>query len=308
MDETKLLSVLGQSENAEERRNAAQAIVSVETFSKDSLTALANGLHDPDIGVRDICFLGLLNVPDEIKPDSAKSVAELISSDDIEVRNLAGDLLIQLGRYSAKALVPFLENDDTAIFKYACDILGIIDATDIIDNIYPLLRNYDANVRASAVEALGNLGDTKALKHLFGIYDIDESIQPNVIESIGKIGQNIKYDIVVLLNYGVQLRGVAFDTMIAAHLLDSERRRYSMAALAADMLGHHMTPISDLIGKGKDQKRMDEVPVAAVGPYAAEDADIPLRLEPLLAARLEESNLRTLFDRSEEHTSELQSH
>ncbi len=188
MDEIKLLSVLGQSENPEERRNAAQAIVSGEAFSKDSLTALARGLQDPDIGVRDVCFLGLLNVPDEVKAESAKSAAELISSDDIEVRNLAGDLMIKLGRYSAKALVPFLENDDTDILKYACDILGLIDAADVIDNIYPLLRNYDANVRASAVEALGNLGDAKALKHLFGIYDIDESIQPNVIESIGKIG------------------------------------------------------------------------------------------------------------------------
>ncbi len=188
MDEIKLLSALSESDDPEERRNAAQAIVSAGSYSDESLKSLAHGLMDQDIGVRDVCFLGLLNVPDEIKHSSAKHVSEFISSDDIEVRNLAGDLMIKLGRDSAKVLVPFLESDDPDVLKYACDILGIIDDTDVIENIYPLLRNYDANVRASAVEALGNLGDTKALEHLFGIYDIDESIQPNVVESIGKIG------------------------------------------------------------------------------------------------------------------------
>lgn len=115
-------------------------------------------------------------------------------------------------------------------------------------------------------------------------------------ESIGKIGQNIKYDIVVLLNYGVRLRGVAFDTMIAAHLLDSERRRYSINALAADMLGHRMTPISDLIGKGKKQITMDCVPIRDVCKYACADADIALRLAGLLEKQLQAQGLRKLYD------------
>jgi len=116
---------------------------------------------------------------------------------------------------------------------------------------------------------------------------------------VKKIGQNLKYDAIVLRNAGVHLQGIAFDTMLASYLLDAGERSHNLDDLAFRYLDHQTTKITDLIGKGKDQKRMDEVPVAAVGPYAAEDADIPLRLEPLLAARLEESNLRRLFNEVE---------
>jgi len=111
----------------------------------------------------------------------------------------------------------------------------------------------------------------------------------------GKIGQNIKYDMVVLRNYGIDVKGVSFDAMIAAYVLDSERRRYSLEGLAADFLDYRMTPISDLIGKGKKQITMDQVPVRLVCDYACADADIALRLAGLLEKRLKTEGLWELY-------------
>ena len=114
---------------------------------------------------------------------------------------------------------------------------------------------------------------------------------------VGKVGQHIKYDAVVLRNYDVALQGVAFDTMVAAFVLDSERRRYKLDDLAATMLGCRMQPISDLIGKGKKQITMDLVPVDAVCHYAAEDADVTWRLGELLEKQLAaQPELKRLYE------------
>ncbi|MDZ4819115.1 MAG: DNA polymerase I [Planctomycetota bacterium] len=113
--------------------------------------------------------------------------------------------------------------------------------------------------------------------------------------AIGKIGQNLKYDIIVLRNYGVEVRGTLFDTMVASYLLDAGERNHSLDDLAARVLNYKTTKIESLIGTGKNQRRMDEVPVAQITQYAAEDADVALRLREPLAVQLEQSELTTLF-------------
>jgi DNA polymerase-1 len=122
-----------------------------------------------------------------------------------------------------------------------------------------------------------------------------EALRP-VLENqaIRKIGQNLKYDMIVLRAAGLNLAGVDFDTMIASYLLDAGGRSHSLDDLAQKYLNHTTIKIDQLIGKGRDQKRMDEVPVAQVATYAAEDADIPLSMHPILAARLAEMNLAEL--------------
>ena len=114
-------------------------------------------------------------------------------------------------------------------------------------------------------------------------------------ESVGKIGQNIKYDAVVLRRHGVELRGIVFDTMIAAYVLDAERRRYGLDELAADYLGYRMIPITDLIGKGKKQITMDRVPARKVCDYCCADSDIALRLSEILEKQLREQKMYDLF-------------
>ncbi|HET8985068.1 MAG TPA: DNA polymerase [Trueperaceae bacterium] len=91
------------------------------------------------------------------------------------------------------------------------------------------------------------------------------------------------YDIITLRRAGIDLKGPLFDTMVAASLLNPGRRTYNMDDLARDLLGYTTTPISDLIGKGKDQLSMLQVPLAQIAGYAAEDADITWRLYERLA-------------------------
>jgi DNA polymerase-1 len=112
---------------------------------------------------------------------------------------------------------------------------------------------------------------------------------------IEKIGQNLKYDMIVLRNIGIELRGIAFDTMVADYLLDPGERSHNMDDMARRHLAHQTITIDQLIGSGKNQKRMDEVPVPLVTQYAAEDADVPLRLLELLEPRLKEQGLHALF-------------
>ena len=113
--------------------------------------------------------------------------------------------------------------------------------------------------------------------------------------NIKKIGQNLKYDQIVLRNLGITLRGIAFDTMVADYLLDPGERVHSIDDLAKRYFNHKTIKITSLIGTGKKQKRMDEIAVPLVAEYAAEDADIPLRLTQPLQKRLEQEELLDLY-------------
>lgn len=112
---------------------------------------------------------------------------------------------------------------------------------------------------------------------------------------IEKVGQNIKYDLIVLEGYGVHLAGPMFDTMLAHYLLQPELR-HGMDYMAETVLGYRPVSITELIGpKGKGQKNMREVPVEQVAEYAAEDADITWQLYEAFAPRLKEDGLEKLF-------------
>ncbi|MBK8915821.1 MAG: DNA polymerase I [Phycisphaerales bacterium] len=112
---------------------------------------------------------------------------------------------------------------------------------------------------------------------------------------IRKIGHNLKYDLLVLEQAGLIVRGPLFDTMIAAFLCDPLRNSFGLDSLARVVLDHEMIPITDLIGKGRDQLRMDQVPLEHVAEYAAEDADFTLRLARHYEPRLEREQVQRLF-------------
>ncbi|HEX6963478.1 MAG TPA: DNA polymerase I [Lacipirellula sp.] len=109
--------------------------------------------------------------------------------------------------------------------------------------------------------------------------------------AIAKVGQNLKYDVIVLRSVGIGLRGIVFDTMIADYLIDSGERTHNLDHLAKKYLDHDTIKIAEVIGTGKNQLRMDQAPVAKVGEYAAEDAEVPLRLMPFLEQRLSTDGL-----------------
>ena len=118
-------------------------------------------------------------------------------------------------------------------------------------------------------------------------------------ELIGKTGQNIKYDMNVLKNYGVAINGILFDTMIAHYLLQPDMR-HGMDALAGSYLNYAPVSIETLIGKrGKNQISMRDVAVEKIMSYAAEDADITWQLQNVFSPLLKEANAQKLFDEVE---------
>jgi len=115
-------------------------------------------------------------------------------------------------------------------------------------------------------------------------------------ENIEKIGQNLKYDLEILAQYNISVRGKIFDTMIAHYLINPDMR-HGMDILAETYLKYSPVPIESLIGKkGKGQKTMRDVELELIKEYAVEDADITLQLKEIFAPMLDETDTRKLFD------------
>ena len=118
-------------------------------------------------------------------------------------------------------------------------------------------------------------------------------------ETIEKIGQNIKYDLKILSNYGVEIKGKLFDTMIAHYLINPDMR-HNMDILSETYLKYSPKSIEDLIGKkGKNQKSMREIPLEEIKEYAAEDADITYQLKQNFSPILDKAETKKLFDEIE---------
>lgn len=174
-----------------------------------------------------------------------------------------------------------IDTETTHVWPRWADLVGISFAWDGNRGWYLPLRAPEGEARLDSGEALSLL-------------------RPILEDSeVVKIGQNLKYDRIVLRCAGVELRGARFDTMLADYLLDSGSRSHGLDAMAHRYLNHSTIRINELIGSGKNQKRMDEVSVRLVADYAGEDAVLPWRLLPILEDRLEQAGLRTLFEQVE---------
>ncbi|KVV14531.1 DNA polymerase I [Flavobacterium sp. TAB 87] len=114
-------------------------------------------------------------------------------------------------------------------------------------------------------------------------------------ETIEKVGQNLKYDLKILSNYGIQVKGRLFDTMLAHYLINPDMR-HNMDVLSETYLKYAPKPIADLIGKkGKNQKSMRDIPLEEAKEYAVEDADITMQLAQLFSAELDATETHKLF-------------
>ena len=135
--------------------------------------------------------------------------------------------------------------------------------------------------------------------NLFGDDDLQTAIDilKPILENpdIPKTGQNIKYDALIMKRYGINLDGIAFDTMIAAHLISPNARSYKLDNLSISHLNYKMVPIKDLIGSGKNQITMDQVTLEDISFYAAEDADVVMELTEIFLKELKTQKLYNYF-------------
>jgi DNA polymerase-1 len=113
---------------------------------------------------------------------------------------------------------------------------------------------------------------------------------------IKKVGQNIKYDWIVLSRHGVTLEGVVFDTMVASYLLNPSKRAHNLDQIALDFLGHKTISFQEVAGKGKNALSFNQILLEKAVPYACEDADITLMAKDELMPRLDEIGLNHLME------------
>ena len=136
------------------------------------------------------------------------------------------------------------------------------------------------------------IGDNRA--------EIVEALRPLLeSERVEKVGQNVKFDLLMLRREGVEVKGRLWDTMIMHYLIDPESR-HGMNHLAQTLLGYQPIEIESLIGRGANQLTMDRVAVEDVAPYCAEDADITLQLYEVLLPKLQEAGAEELYNTIEE--------
>ncbi|PSN06114.1 DNA polymerase I [Siccibacter turicensis] len=115
-----------------------------------------------------------------------------------------------------------------------------------------------------------------------------------------KVGQNLKYDRGVLQNYGIELRGIAFDTMLESYILNSVSGRHDMDSMAQRLLKHKTITFEEIAGKGKNQLTFNQIALEQAAPYAAEDADVTLQLHLKMWPKLQnEAGPRAVFENIE---------
>jgi len=126
--------------------------------------------------------------------------------------------------------------------------------------------------------------------------DVLETLRPIFEDkSIKKIGQNIKFEILILMSEGIELDGVAFDTMVASYLLNPSKLNHNLESISLEYLSHKMISITELIGKGKKQINMKDVDVDRVSKYSCEDSDVTFRLKNILERKLFDKEVDKLF-------------
>jgi len=178
-----------------------------------------------------------------------------------------------------------LDTETTSVHPMRAKIVGLSFSTQADSGVYIPIQYKE--------KESSNFGG----EDLMAVLEILKPVFEN--ESIPKTGQNVKFDALILKRHGVDVKGIKFDTLLAAHLLKPESRTLKLDNLSMDHLNYRMIPIEDLIGKGKNQITMAEVELDKITFYAAEDADVTLQLTHIFEKELKKEGLDQFFNNVE---------
>lgn len=193
------------------------------------------------------------------------------------------DMLSDLAARLESARLLAIDTETTSKNPMQAALVGLSFAVQADEAFYiPLAHEYPQVPR--------QLGMADVLNRLKGVLENPD---------IKKIGQNIKYDWMVLKRHGLNLAGVVFDTMLASYLINPSKRAHSLDQIALDFLDYRSMSYEDVTGKGKNAVSFAQVPLEKAIPYACEDADITLKAYRVLWPLLEELGLRELLEKVE---------
>ncbi|HMN95909.1 MAG TPA: DNA polymerase I [Phycisphaerales bacterium] len=222
----------------------------------------------------------------------------------------AGPSLFSAPAADAPALSADTLAGDYAVLRSAAEVAAFVAeaasaAVVAVDTETDALSPIDANlcgISLSIAEGRGvyvPIRSPEPQSHL-GLDEVVAIVRPLLEgERPAKCGHNLKFDGIVLQRHGIALGGVETDTLVASYLVDATRPGHGLDALARGLLRHECTPIESVIGAPPHERRFDEAPLSIAGPYAAEDADIALRLRDRLLPEVDALGLRRLHDEVE---------
>ena len=219
----------------------------------------------------------------EAPASSSTEDSEIQASREYDVVFQASEFEQWLEKLSSAEMITF-DTETTSLDYMAAELVGVSFAVVAGEAAYvPIAHNYEGAPAQLSLDTV-----------LRGIKPILED------PSIKKIGQNMKYDMSVMGKYGVEIRGLAFDTMLESYVLNSVASRHNMDDLALKYLGRTTIHFEDIAGKGAKQVTFNQIDLEVAGEYAAEDADITLQLHQTIWPRLSESEkLRSVFEKIE---------
>jgi DNA polymerase I len=209
----------------------------------------------------------------ELEVTAGPAPALIKDSEDVSY-TLVDDLhsLQELVQYLARQKTICVDTETTSIFAMRSQLVGIGFGVE--------------PGKAWYIPVNGQLGAKTVLAALKPLFENPE---------IGFYGHNLKYDAHVLLNEGILIANICFDTILASYLLNSHSRQHSLDYLSLDLFGKVKIPIQELIGKGKKQLSMQEIPLDKICTYCCEDVDYTMRLKQVLSPQLESRRLNALF-------------
>lgn len=214
-------------------------------------------------------------------PPDEPSVVESIITEQVDYQTILSEDELQVWLEHLKIAKRFAFDTETTSLNYMeAQIVGVSFAIDCKSGAYvPLAHDYPGVVK--------QLDRDRVLTWLKPILEDPK---------IAKLGQNLKYDKNVLRNHGINLAGIADDTLLQSYVLDSTANRHDLDSLAWKYLNYKTVHYEDVVGKGSKQIPFNQVPLETAAPYATEDADIALRLYDLFAKQLaEKPKLQTLY-------------
>jgi len=264
-------------ENLEE--NKAEAVLSKKLVTIDRYVPITEDVHDLKAGkprqdelantFRELEFNALWEQFSSHRDHAKKDYRLCLTEEDI---------LLLIEKIRGKGMV-CIDTETTGSDPHRAELVGISFSFEENSAYYiPMGHVY--------LGAPKQVVPSRALELLKGILE-DEGIK--------KIGQNIKYDALVLKYHGAELKGIAFDTMIASYVIDPGLRQHNLEYLAHHYLDHKMISFNDVVGRGKDEGDFSGVEVTRAMEYSCEDADITFKLMSLLDDRLKEDMNQDLF-------------
>ena len=217
----------------------------------------------------------------------ADSPAELVPSQisDLSVVTITDQAVFDswLSRLEAAPLFAF-DTETTSLNYMQAEIVGLSFAIEPGEAAYVPLAHLNPGLE-------GQLDRDRILDQMKPLLESD---------AVKKVGQHLKYDANVLANHGITLRGIAHDTMLQSYIIDAVGSRHDMASLALKYLGQRVISFEEVAGKGAKQVSFDHVDIEQAAAYAAEDADVTLRLHEALVPKLEaEAALNEVYQRLE---------